>query len=45
MRSMHWSLQMTKTTEPDMQMLATETVLKQAEMIAQELVNGEIYGM
>ena len=27
---------------PDMQKLATETVLKQAEMIAQELVNGEI---
>ena len=25
---------------PDMQMLATETVLKQAEMIAEELVNG-----
>lgn len=27
---------------PDMQMLATETVLKQAEMIAEELVNGKI---
>ena len=27
---------------PDMQMLATETVLKQAEMIAEELVNTKI---
>ncbi len=31
-----------KTTEPDMQMLATKTVLKQAEMIVNELVNGEM---
>jgi hypothetical protein len=27
-------------TLPDMQMLATETVLRQAELIAQELVQG-----
>lgn len=29
---------------PDMQLLATETVLKQAEMIAGELVGNEAYG-